>query len=75
MNLFGHLVGLLGWGSAHCKAATYTGQHNTEKCEHTSMPRAGFKSMIPVFKQLKTVHALDCVAIGTGLLVPKILFI
>jgi len=25
-------------GLAHCKATTYTGQHNTEKCGYTSMP-------------------------------------
>jgi hypothetical protein len=35
-------------GLAHHKACTYTGQHKTEKCGHTSMPRAGFKPTIPV---------------------------
>jgi hypothetical protein len=37
-------------GSAHCKAATYT---------QTSMPRVGFETTTPVFKQAKTIHALD----------------
>jgi len=36
-------------GLARPKATTYTGQHNTEKRGHTSMPRAGFEPMIPVF--------------------------
>jgi hypothetical protein len=31
----------------------HTGQHNIEKCGHTSMPRVGFKPTIPVFEQLK----------------------
>jgi len=44
-------------GSARRKATTYTGQHNTEKRGHTSMPRAGFEPKIPV---------LDRAAIGTG---------
>jgi hypothetical protein len=33
------------------KASTYTGQHNTETQRQTSMPRAGFKPMIPVTKR------------------------
>jgi hypothetical protein len=32
------------------------------KRRHTSMPRVGFKPTSPVFKQAKTVHALDCMA-------------
>jgi hypothetical protein len=32
------------------------------KRTQTSMPQMGFESMIPVFEQVKTVHALDCVA-------------
>jgi len=59
MNLLGHLVGLLGWGLAQHKASTYTGQHNTEKRGQTSMPGVGYKTTIPVFKQMKTVHASD----------------
>jgi hypothetical protein len=30
------------------------------------MSRAGFEPVIPIFEQLKTVRALDHVAIGTG---------
>jgi hypothetical protein len=68
MNLFfGYLVGLLGdGGPARRKAITCTGQHNTEKREHTTIPRAGLEPTIPVFERLKTVHALDRAAIGTG---------
>jgi len=47
--LFDILVGLLGWGSAHRKSCTYTGQHNTEKRGYTFMPRAGFEPTIPAF--------------------------
>jgi hypothetical protein len=32
----------------------------------TSMPSAGFKPMIPVFKRMKTFHALDRAAIVIG---------
>jgi hypothetical protein len=53
-------------GSARRKATTYTGHHNTEKRGHTSMLRAGFEHMIPVFERSKTVRALDRAAIGTG---------
>jgi len=56
----------LDWGSARRKASTYTGQNNTEKRGHTSMPRQGFEATIPVFERLKTVRALDCSVIGTG---------
>jgi len=56
-------------GSAHHKASTYTGQHDTEKRRHTSMPWAGHEPTIPVFKWLKTAHALDHMATGTGFLV------
>jgi len=51
--------------SARRKASTYTGQHNTEKCGHTSMPRAGFEPTIPVFERSKTVRASDDAVIGT----------
>jgi len=46
-------------GSARRKASTYAGQHNTEKRGRTSMPRAGFEPVIPVFKRSKTVRTLD----------------
>jgi hypothetical protein len=64
------LVGLLGRGDqSSAKASTYTGQHNTEKHRHTSMPRAGFEPAIPMFERPKTVRALDRAAVDTGCLV------
>jgi len=56
----------LNGGSAHRKASTYTGQHNTEKCGHTSMPLAGFEATIPVIERSKTIRALDRAATGVG---------
>jgi len=47
----------LNGGPAHCKASTYTGQHNTGKRCHASMPRAGFNPDIPVSEWSKTVWA------------------
>jgi hypothetical protein len=43
-------------------------QDNTtqKKCGHTSIPRAGFEPVIPMFERPKTVRALDSAAIGTG---------
>jgi hypothetical protein len=46
-------------------ATTYTGQHNTDKSEHTSIPGAGFEPTIPVFERLKAVLILDRAATGT----------
>jgi hypothetical protein len=46
-------------GSAHLKASTYTGQHNTEKRGHISMPRARFETTIQVFERSKTVRGSD----------------
>jgi hypothetical protein len=67
MNLCGHLVGLLGRGISPTQGLyLHTEQHNTEKRGHTSMPRVGFESMIPVFEQPKTVRASDRLATGTG---------
>jgi hypothetical protein len=57
---------LEGGGSARRKASTYTGQHNTGKRVHTSMPRVGFEHTTPVFERPKTVRASDRVATGTG---------
>jgi hypothetical protein len=51
---------------SRAKASTYTGQHNTEKHRHTSMPRAGFEPAIPMFEGPKTVLSLDRAAIETG---------
>jgi hypothetical protein len=67
MNLFGHLVGILGWGISPTQGLyLYTGQYNTEKPGHTSMPRVGFEPTIPVFERSKTIRALDSAAIGTA---------
>jgi hypothetical protein len=41
-------------------ASTYTGQHNTEKRGHTSVPRAGFEPTISVFERSKII----CVQLG-----------
>jgi hypothetical protein len=48
------------------KASTYTGQHNTEKHRHTSMPRGGFEPAIPMSEWPKTVLALVRAAIETA---------
>jgi hypothetical protein len=56
-SIFGHLIGILGRGSARRKAITNTGQNNTERRGHTSMPRAEFEPTIPVFERLKTIRA------------------
>jgi hypothetical protein len=65
MNLFLDIwYDSLDGGSARHKSTTYTGQHNTEKRGHTSMPRAGFEPTILVFERLKTVRALDLAALG-----------
>jgi len=58
-STFGHLVGLLGWGISQSQGQD-TGQHNTEKCRHTTMPPSGVKTMIPVFKWLKTTCLRPC---------------
>jgi len=52
-------------GSARRKATTYTGQHNTEKRGHTSMPRAGFEPTITVFERSKSIRASDSAATRT----------
>lgn len=40
--------GSLDRGSAHYKASIYSGQHNTEKHGHTSIPQSGFKPTIRI---------------------------
>jgi len=61
------LVGFLGWRTSPMQGLyPHTRQHNTEKCGYTSMPRMGFEPMIPLFKQPKTVHTSDHLAIGTS---------
>jgi hypothetical protein len=60
-TLYKQAVGVLGQGSAHCKASTYT-QDNTE-CRHRHLCLEwGFEPMTPAFKGTKTVHALDSAA-------------
>jgi hypothetical protein len=41
-------------GPTHRKACAYTEQRNTEKRWPTSVPRAGFEPVIPVFERSKT---------------------
>jgi hypothetical protein len=67
MYLFGQLVGLLGRGIGPTQGVyLHTGQHNTEKRGHTSMPRVEFEPTIPVFERPKKVGASDRSATGTG---------
>jgi hypothetical protein len=44
----------------------HTGQQNTEKRRHTSIPRAGFEPAISTSERLKTVLASDRSTIETG---------
>jgi hypothetical protein len=73
---FRHLVGLLGRGISPAPRPVvwclHTGQHNTEKRRHISMPRAGFGPAIPMFERPKTVLALDRATIEIGSEVYKI---
>jgi len=46
------LVGLLGWGISPMQGLYWnTGQHNTETCRHTPMPRAGFEPTNSIFQR------------------------
>jgi hypothetical protein len=45
----------------------------TQKNENTAMPQAGFEPMVPIFKQSKTIHALNHAAFGSGSLLLTIL--
>jgi hypothetical protein len=66
MDPFWHLVGLLGRGINPAPRPLPTQDNtNTEKRRHTSMPRAGFEPVIPMFERPKTVLALDCAATET----------
>jgi len=49
-NPFRHFGRALWGGSAHHKASTYKGQHNTERRRHTSRPRAEFEPTITMFE-------------------------
>jgi len=66
MNLFRHLVGLLGRGSARLKAPTHATQHR--KTQTNIHAPSGIRT--PVFERSKTVRALDSAAIGTGIMTP-----
>jgi hypothetical protein len=61
MNLFRHLLGLLGQVISLTQGLYLHRTTQIQKNTHTSMPQVGFESMIPVFELLKTVYALDCV--------------
>jgi hypothetical protein len=41
---------------------THRTTQTQNKCIQTSMPRVGFKPMIPVLERAKTVHVLDRIA-------------
>jgi hypothetical protein len=61
-----HLVGLLGWGISPAPRPLPTQDNtNTENRRHTSMPRAGFEPVIPLFERPKTVIDLDRASIET----------
>jgi hypothetical protein len=47
IEIFRHMVGLLGRVISPSQTSTYTGQHNTERRGQTSMPYAGFELTIP----------------------------
>jgi hypothetical protein len=50
-------------------ASTYTGQHKHRKVEEqTSIPRAEFEPIIPVFEWSRTLGAFDPVATVIGCL-------
>jgi hypothetical protein len=64
VNLIRKSVGLLGRVIGPTQGLyLHTGQHNTEKRRHTSMPRAGFEHAISTFERPKTVLASDRLAI------------
>jgi hypothetical protein len=45
---------------------THRTTQTQDKCTQTSMPRVGFEPIIPVFEQVKTFHASDCLATVNG---------
>jgi hypothetical protein len=49
---------LLGRGSAHPKAYTFTRQHDAGKWRYLSMPRAGFEVSITVYVRCKSLRRL-----------------
>jgi len=66
MDLFGHSVGLLGWGISRTQDLLSQQDNTTQRNADTSMPRAEFEPAILAFEPPKTVRALDCAATGTG---------
>jgi hypothetical protein len=57
----------MGWGQTAAKPLpTQRTTQTQNKCTQRSMPCVGFEPMIPVFEQVKTVHALDHVATVIG---------
>jgi len=59
MNLFGHLVRLLGWGIGLTEILYLQKIQQIKTQTHASMPPAGFETTILVFERSKTVRALD----------------
>lgn len=61
--VYRHLVVLLRWQISLSQSLCLHSTAQTQKRHiHTSMLWVGFKTMIPVFEQYKTIHASDCVA-------------
>jgi len=70
MNIFAQLVGLIGRGITPTQGLCLhrTTQHDTKTRTHTSTPRMGLESTIPVSERSKTACAWDRAAIGTDIL-------
>jgi len=60
------LVGLLGRGISPSPGLCSQGTVQHRRILNTSMPRAGFEPMIPLFEWSKTIRALDDAATGTN---------
>jgi hypothetical protein len=67
-----HLVGLLGGGISPAQGL-YLHRTTQYRKTQTSMLRAGFEPVIPMFERPKTVLALDSSAIETGIISPSLL--
>jgi hypothetical protein len=67
---FTQSAGLLGRGISLSQSLYL---HKQNKRTQTSMPQIGFQLTTPVFKQAKTVHALDCAATVIGIHTPKLI--
>jgi hypothetical protein len=46
---FRHLLGLLVRGTVRHKVSAYSGQHDTKRRGHTSVPQVGLEPTIPAF--------------------------